>query len=367
MVVDLLASGAGLVRGAGDVTPAWLEAVLRAANALEDGVSVESLVAERVGEGVGILSIILRVTPSYSGPTSAPSSLVVKFPTDDPGQRFTADALGFYRREVVFYRDHAASAPFGTAKCWAAGIEEDSTDFTLVVDDVGGLRFLNQLEGISLDDARALLRVLADFHASWWCRPELAAMSALFRPLSNETYDFVLPMLWEQGWPTVLEHAPDAVPAELASIGDRWPKRSSWILGELMEPMTLCHGDWRADNLLFDGDRPVALDFQIVGVGSGIYDVGYFLSQSLRPEVRRGHDRELLGEYLARLVAHGISVDPDAAWRQYRLTVAFCVIYSVTSFPQFANMNDRGKALLVDMLDRALRAVADVDALAALG
>jgi hypothetical protein len=54
-VVDLISSGLGLVRSDADITPAWVEGVLRGSGALEAGVSVTGVSLERIGEGVGIL------------------------------------------------------------------------------------------------------------------------------------------------------------------------------------------------------------------------------------------------------------------------------------------------------------------------
>ncbi|MEA3055453.1 MAG: hypothetical protein QOD30_885, partial [Actinomycetota bacterium] len=49
-------------------------------------------------------------------------------------------------------------------------------------------------------------------------------------------------------------------------------------------PLTLLHGDLRADNLFFTPgpDREVvALDWQIAVTGRAAYDVGYLLAQSV--------------------------------------------------------------------------------------
>ena len=115
--------------------------------------------------------------------------------------------------------------------------------------------------------------------------------------------------------------------------------------------------------MMFDGDEPVVIDYQICGTGSGIYDVGYFISQSITTEVRRGHDRELVNLYLDRLETHGITIDRDEMWRQYLVVIVFCVNYGVTTFGGFAEQNERGQQLLQEMLLRALYCVADNDAL----
>ena len=362
-IVDLLGSGLGLIASESDITAQWVEGILRGSGSLEDGVTVTGVRTERIGEGVGILSILQRIVPTYSGDTKAPGSLVVKYPTDDPTQRFTADALVLYIRELVFYRDCAPDAPFRTPRCFAQAIKSDNSDFTIVMEDIGGMRSLNQLEGVSLDEARTLLQTLADFHAMWWGSPRLEENAAVFQPLDNPVYNMALPGFWTGGWPMVEQHAGHLIPESVRAIGGMWADKVPFMLQSMMVPTTMCHGDYRADNLMFDGAKPVVIDFQLVGTGSGMYDVGYFISQSIATDVRRGHDRELVNLYLDRIESHGIEVDRAAAWDQYLVAITFCVTYGVTTFAGYEQQNERGQALLRDMLLRALHCVADNDAL----
>jgi hypothetical protein len=48
------------------------------------------------------------------------------------------------------------------------------------------------------------------------------------------------------------------------------------------------------------------------------------------------------------------------------VVVVFCATYSVTLWPSYTTMNERGQSLVRDMLERSLLAVADVDGLAAI-
>ena len=360
-IVDLVGSGLGIVHNEGEITAGWVEGLLRASGDLEPGVSVTGVSVERIGEGVGILSILQRVTPEYSGTTSAPASLVVKYPTDDPTQRFTADALSLYVRELEFYKQVAPVSPVRTARCFACSIDSASTDFTVVMEDIGGYTGLNQLEGVTLEQAKAILTDIADFHAYWWDDPRLQDLENWFMPISNPVFHAVLPSMWDGGWQFVQEHVPDMITPLYAEIGAGWSSRIGWMLEEVMTPKTLLHGDFRADNIFFDGARPVLIDFQVSGTGTSVYDVAYFVSQSLSTEVRRGHDRELFDHYLDRLMQQGVTIDRDEAWRQYRIAIVMCITYGVTTFPGYAAQNERGQHLLREMLGRALRAAEDVD------
>ena len=362
-IVDLINSGLGLISNESHITPQWVDGLLKGSGDLEGQNSVTAVKTERIGEGVGILSILQRVIPTYAQSTNAPKSFVVKYPTDDLTQRFTADALVLYIRELKFYAECAEKAPFKTAKCYGQAIAGDNTDFTIAMEDISHYRPMNQLDGVSLEDAKTLLNVLADFHASWWGSAHLDTMSSYFQPLDNPTYNAVLPMLWQGGWPIVEQHGMDVVPESVARIGGIWAEKVPWMLSNLMSPTTMCHGDYRADNLMFDGAQPVAIDFQLIGTGSGMYDVGYFISQSITAAVRSGHDRELVNGYLDRLESHGISVDRDEMWRQYLVAICFCVTYGVTTFQGYADQNERGQQLIKEMLGRSLRTVADNNAL----
>jgi thiamine kinase-like enzyme len=170
-------------------------------------------------------------------------------------------------------------------------------------------------------------------------------------------------MLWTGGWPSVEQYAGHLIPESVREIGEIWAPKVPWMLENLMTPTTMCHGDYRADNIMFDGDKPVVIDFQLIGTGSGIYDVGYLISQSIATDVRRGHDRELVDVYLNRLESHGIDINREEAWRQYLICICFCVTYGVTTFGGFAEQNERGQKLLQDMLLRSLHCVADNNAL----
>ena len=64
------------------------------------------------------------------------------------------------------------------------------------------------------------------------------------------------------------------------------------------EPTTMVHGDWRADNLLFEPDGSVAaLDFQLIGTGRGTYDLAYFITQSLDRADAAAHERGLFDRW----------------------------------------------------------------------
>ena len=124
----------------------------------------------------------------------------------------------------------------------------------------------------------------------------------------------------------------------------------------------LLHGDIRADNMFFAGERLKVVDFQFASVGSGAADIAYLVSQGLPVEVRRGRDESLVHHYLENLGAVGYSF--DEAWRHYRLAVAYLMVLPVITLIGWDELPDRSRALCLTLTDRAVATIDDIDALA---
>jgi aminoglycoside phosphotransferase (APT) family kinase protein len=109
----------------------------------------------------------------------------------------------------------------------------------------------------------------------------------------------------------------DAAPRIIAA---RDRLEAAWAAGSL----TLIHGDAHVGNMYFTGSNVGLLDWQVVQCGQGMRDVTYFLANSVPTELRRAHERELIGAYLAHLADLGVAApDPGTAWEQYRLHAAY--------------------------------------------
>ena len=81
----------------------------------------------------------------------------------------------------------------------------------------------------------------------------------------------------------------------------------------------LLHGDIRADNMFFDGDRMKVVDFQFAARGLRRRRHRLPGQPGAADRGARGHDEALVREYLEYLGAHGVTdYSFDEAWRQYR-------------------------------------------------
>jgi hypothetical protein len=346
---------------------AWFTNMLRTNGHLTSDQSVASVTSFRIGEGAGMASLLWRFALTYESsndtPITAPGSVIVKLATDDPHRLFIMQSAKFYAREVLFYQQLAANAPVRVPGCLHAEIDAETSLFLLVLEDVGQLRQVDQLSGCGFADAIGAIRTLAKLHAHYW-EKDLGNLATTFLPMNDGFNQFVVPMLHQQNWPAARNAQPDLWPENVSTFLDGFVDKVPQILEGLMGPNTLIHNDFRVDNLLWDGDDIVVLDFQMASIASGMLDFAYFVGQSIPKEVRQARFNELLDAYLNELAANDVLLDREVAIDKYRRALVFGFMWPLGLMGSYDTLEPRGRELAQTMLDRHLAAVSDVDALA---
>jgi hypothetical protein len=353
---------------AADITAGWLTHALRAGGAIAAGVTVTKLDTEPVGVGIGLVGALARLTPTYAG-GGGPATVVAKFVAADEGNRFVANVLGMYRKEVGFYRTLSAKARLPHSACFYADHDDSTDEFVLLLEDLAGGRVVDQIDGCGRADAEAAIDALADFHAGFWNDTALAETGWL-GALCDAPFPDAIAMSYEPAWGVVQELFGEDLTPEVKAFGDQYTERLPSIVARLSEgPVTLSHGDFRLDNIFFaaDGDQGVPLrvcDWQLVDRSRGARDLAYFLSQSLVPDLRLEMEKGLVQRYVDGLAAKGVEDYPlDLAWDDYRLATAFAFAYPVVAGGGLDHADERATALCRGMLQRAVRAIVETDAL----
>ena len=345
------------------LTPAWLTRALREGGRAGD-VTVTSVAYEPVGQGVGILCQLARLTLAYEGEApDAPRTLVAKMPSADPQTRAMVGVFRFYEREVRFYRDLAELVPLRTARCYFGEFDPASGDFILLLEDMAHSRLGDQLQGATLEEAEQIVREIARLHATWWNKPELEALD--WMPVTDDPINKAGVAFYPQAWTIFMERVGHALPEDMQRIGERLGTQVGDILDRFNDgPRTLLHGDLRLDNMFFPsgpGDAPLALiDWQIAVRGAGTYDIAYFMSQSVDIELRRKHEMDLLRLYHGLLTEAGIGEYSFAdVLEHYRWGVLFCFAYPVIGGGMGDLSNERGYQLATTMMNRSAAAILD--------
>jgi len=339
--------------GPDEVDAAWMSTATRW--------RVDTVDIEQIGIGIGVSSAVYRATLTGS---DCPNSVIVKLAALAPEAAYTSTALGMYRREVEFFNGLAERCPIRVPAGHYAAINEEGSEFVVVMEDMAGNRVPDQLLGVSLTDAECAIDALADWHIEWWRDIDGLEEQGAAVPLGTPVYPAVLPGLFAEGWSKIEAEAPHCLTG-LEDIGARFGDAIAPLLQQLdQSPNTLLHGDFRSDNMMYGpNDELILLDFQITSTGSGAYDLAYFITQSLGAELASEHERTLIDRWTQRIVGSGIdAADVATVWDDYRAAALFCLVYPVVASRGMDLLGDPRQMSLVEvMMSRMKRASDDLN------
>ena len=339
-----------------EVTPQWLTEAL--------GTSVTDVRVEQIAQDSGFSSLLYRV--HVTGAEGLPPTLIAKLPAQSEA-RGAMELLGGYRREVAFYQGVAGHAPMATPRVYTARMADDSVDFVLLLEDLQGWENADHLAGLAMDRARLCIEQLAGLHA-WSSEvvntPALELFPSIDTPIAR---DLLLPA-FAPGWQIYRDQCAGSVPESVARFAESFAEFAVMALPALTERDMLLHGDIRADNLFFDGEKMKVVDFQMAARGCGAADVAYLITQGLPSQARRGHDEVLVREYLEHLTVRGVTDYLfDDAWRHYRFAAVYLMMLPVITLNGWDALPERSRQLCLTLTDRAVAAIDDIDALEVFG
>jgi len=337
----------------------WMTVVLRGDERVPDTAIVTDITVEQIALDSGFSSRLYRAHLSGDG---VPDSVIVKLPAEsEAGQAMVM--MGGYAREVAFYRRVAGHAPLGTPHAYAARIAANNADFVLVLEDLRDWDNADHLAGLSLDRARSCIAQLAGLHA-WSVVPANSEALEEFPSLDQPMTRDLLPAAFGPAWSVYCDKTSAAIPPSVARFAERFAEIAPTAIGALSQRSMLVHGDIRADNMFFSGDRLKVVDFQLAAKGGGANDIAYLVSQGLPTEVRRGYDEALVREYLDRLSENGVTdYSFDEAWRDYRYAVAYWVVLPAMPLLSWDALPVRSRELCMRLVERAVATIEDIDAL----
>ena len=353
----------GIPAHTSDISVAWLNSVFEAHHQVG---TIDQVRIETMGEGVGILGEVARVHLTYAPGQTGPTTMVAKCQSLFPENIFISEVMGFYLREVNFYRQLASTIPMRVPKPYFVDSGPTGVPFVLLLEEIHGARMIDQVTGATLDDCEQIVDVGAALHAHFWESPDLYALDWL-PPWNNPAYkgakDLVAAKIdaFKSAWR-------DRIPADALAWMDPYtavyPESLDWWVEQ--GNVTLSHTDFRAENFLFGGSAGVGtvttLDFQVMTRHVGVWDIANFLGMSVTTENRRDWEPALLRRYHAALLANGVTnYDFERCVRDYR----YCTLQQAWAQIAISDVdpgNDRGRALLDAMVTRSFQNASDHNA-----
>ncbi len=342
------------------LTAPFLTKVLHNDGCLPTSSRIKSVDREIFAEGTGMSSELAMLTLSYEGDAGeAPRTLIAKFLPTNEANRTSAVGFNLPEREVRFAAELDPLTEAVTPRTYCTDLDGDK--FLILMEDLTEYSVGSQYEGATLEQTELAIDELAKLHSAFWNKvdkldwiPGIADSYHADGLFNGATF----------GWPNMVErfNIPDHINLHkdrfLASIRDLQAERMS-------APVTLVHGDYRMENLLY-GNQPehhdvVVIDWQGPLKARGMFDVSLFLTQSTRTEVRQAHERELLERYLDGLTSRGVTgIDMDWLWEDYARCTLYDWVYTAVVAGTLDTSNENAVRWMTKMIERHVAASDDL-------
>jgi len=345
-----------VLQDAAEITPDWLTSALRSGGL---DVTVSSCRSEPVGTGQ--MAHNERIFIEYeSDCKGAPATLVAKLPSPNEESR-NAGASGGYRAETRFYLELAERSSCVTPSCHYGAISDDQALFTLLLEDLAPKQQGDQILGASDAEIEAAVRNLAGLHAPMRGDSSLEKLDWLLGGIGDQ-----FPVYIEMGTPVFLERYRDRLSQDDAETLSSFAANVKNWAERRPTPLTLVHGDYRLDNLMFEktpsGVAVATVDWQTLSLACGGQDLAYLLGNSSPPAQRRAHEDQMLSAYREAMAQHGVELSAEEVRDEY--------VYGVFQGPSITMLGalsvgqtDRGDEMFMAMAERCCAQIRDLDAL----
>ncbi|MFT4613713.1 MAG: hypothetical protein ACI9NT_000854 [Bacteroidia bacterium] len=311
--------------------------------------------------GTGKMGDNARLTLSYEGDSSsAPATLVAKFPASDEHARAMAGAQGAYYNEVMFYRELAPRTTMRTPIIYGSELSEDRTEFLLLMEDMSPAEPGSNLLGASRAHSEQALLQAAKLAAAFYNDDTLAGRDYVMTPAHDDGGEFG-GSLMEQSWPGFVDRFGHGLSQDAIDFGERYVRGHTHFVNRLQGPKTIAHGDFRSENLLFGDGVATTVDWQTLGESSALADAAYFLGGSVEPADRRSWEKDLLEHYRVALEHEGVSLRPQDCAEQYREYAMHGILITVLG-ASFSTPDERGDKMFMTMIQRHLQHCLDAEA-----
>jgi Ecdysteroid kinase-like family len=291
-----------------EITAEWLTTALHKAGAIHQAevTTIESAPTGRLGFTGQLVRLLINYDEAEPG---AARSLVAKFSAPRLEMRAVIHSMGFYEREIGFYRELARDCPIRTPRCYFGDVDMDSGASLLLLEDLTWMHNLNSAGG-SVEEAELVIRELGKLHGAWWGDVRLdhiawLEMKGLLTPDQAQ-------LVFIQEWESFLGKLSIPVTEELLRAGELCARYLSAVSVSMYTepPRTLIHNDVQGNNLLVCGDGELSLavvDWQLTTAARPGLDLARFVVGHLDTAERCRHEDRLLEIYHSVLIKRGVA------------------------------------------------------------
>lgn len=322
--------------------------VARVHHAIETAMPGRAVLSlDDLGGGRGVFGAVIRATFTSGLPASVAVKLAIIGPDGDAARR-----SGAYEREALAYRHLLPHLDVRSPNCY--GLVPDALGPTIILEDLSDKRSVDQLDGLQIDDALAVATQLGTLHRAQAER--LAPVSSPVATVRGNVVGLLDPPSLRSGLRALDRRWSEVIGPDVRRAFTKLVDGQAELADRLAAtgPTVLCHGDPRADNLVFDSDGSMILfDWQQIAHQPGVADLAWMAATSLASDARRLADDDLVRLY-GEFTGNPVGIDA------YRAGFALPGL-AVLLLAQRQATNDRTRAFITTSLQRVGQALVDLD------
>jgi len=273
---------------------------------------------------------------------------ILKVGSDQPVARKFSRNIRAFQREVLAY---LLLKPLGgkyVPRCIVSASAPDGSDGLILLEEIFPCRTGDQIQGLSFRQLSSVARSIGSVHARFWNSNQIRKFKDL--PLHHYNRAHVAG-----------KHTQPFLRSCRFLLTKKDVKRIQHFLPTIVQalrqakkrPITLVHGDLRADNLLLVRSNVFIVDWQIAARGLGAFDLARVIGGSSSRPLTLRDQHKLINIWQKTLRQGGVRGYSFAdAWQDYQIGVALTLSIPITNGPTLVQLSTRGRKIARLMVRR---------------
>jgi len=291
----------------------------------------------------GFLSQTFRVTrPGCS------QKYILKVGSDQPAAQQFSRHIRSFQRELLTYHLLKPLEGKHVPECIASASVPDGSDGLFLLREIYPCRTGDQIQGLSFKELSSVAKSIGAVHARFWNSNQLSKIKALPLHHYNRAHE-------------ASKHAHTFLRRCKSLLKKKDVKRLKHFLPTIARalrqaekrPITLVHGDLRADNLLLVRSKVFIVDWQIAARGLGAFDLARVIGGSSARPLPLRDQHKLINIWQKTLRKGGVRrYNVADAWHDYQIGVALTLSIPITNGPTLVQLSIRGRKIARLMVRR---------------
>jgi len=273
---------------------------------------------------------------------------ILKVGSDQPVAQKFSQHIRSFRREVLAYQ---LLKPLGgkyVPRCLASASAPDGSDGLLLLQEIFPCRTGDQIHGLSFSELSSVAKSIGAVHARFWNSQQLQKIKALPLHHYNRAHET------GKHTQTFLRYCrPLLTKKDVNRFQHFLPTITRALRQAQKRPITLVHGDLRADNLLIVRSKVFIVDWQIAARGFGAFDLARVIGGSSARPLQLRDQHKLINIWQKTLLQGRVRGYSFAdAWQDYQIGVALTLSIPITNGPTLVQLSSRGRKIARLMVRR---------------